>query len=105
MASTATDYKYIHLDARNVPFIEGTTLKVVELVVSHLTYGWSPEELHFQYPHVALSKIYSALSYYWDYKEVLDQDIQRRSERVRVLREKAGASLVAAKLRAQGLMP
>ena len=53
----ATDYKHIQLDDNQVPTIEGSTMKVVELVTSHLTYGWSPEELHFQYPHIALDKI------------------------------------------------
>jgi uncharacterized protein (DUF433 family) len=56
MTLTATDYKYVELDENNVPFIAGTTMKVVELITSHIVYGWSPEELHFQYPHVALSK-------------------------------------------------
>ena len=70
MTLTATEYKHILLDDNGVPLIAGTTMKVIELVTSHLTYGWSPEELHFQYPHVALGKIYSALAYgvaeYWD---------------------------------------
>ena len=43
----APDYKHIQLDENQVPIIEGSTMKVVELITSHLTYGWSPEELHF----------------------------------------------------------
>jgi uncharacterized protein (DUF433 family) len=64
MTYSSTDYKHIQLDDNGFPLIEGTTMKVAELIISHLTYGWSPEELHFQYPHIALSKIYSALAYY-----------------------------------------
>lgn len=30
--------------------IEGTLMKVVELITSVQAYGSSPEELHFQYP-------------------------------------------------------
>ncbi len=44
-------------------------MKVVELVTSVHAYGWSPEELHFQYPHLSMSHIYSALAYYWEHKE------------------------------------
>ncbi len=98
MTAIATQYKYIQL------VIEGTTMKLVELVVSHLTYGWSPEELHFQYPHVSLSKVYSALSYYWDHKEELDRDIERRSQRVDALRESVGASAIVAMLKDKGLL-
>jgi len=39
----------------------GTTLKVVELVLEQMAYGWSPEELHFQHPYLTLGQIYSAL--------------------------------------------
>jgi uncharacterized protein (DUF433 family) len=48
---TTTEYKHILLDEHQVPFINGTSMKVVELVTSVQAYGWSPEELHFQYPH------------------------------------------------------
>ncbi|MBD2013818.1 DUF433 domain-containing protein [Microcoleus sp. FACHB-53] len=61
MTLTNTEYKYVQLDKNNVPIIAGTTMKVVELVTSVMAYGWSPEELHFQYPHVSLSKIHSSL--------------------------------------------
>jgi uncharacterized protein (DUF433 family) len=47
-----TDYKFILIDEDQVPFIKGTSMKVVELVTSVHAYGWSPEELHFQYPHL-----------------------------------------------------
>lgn len=79
-------------------------MKVVELVTSYIAYGWSPEELHFQYPHVALGKIYSALAYYWDHKDELDTDMQRRYELAEKLRQGSSLSPVAEKLRSQGLL-
>ena len=78
MTSVATAYKHIHLDDLQVPIVAGTTIKVVEIVVSQQAYGWSPEEIHFQYPHLSMSQIYSALAYYWDYRSEMDVDIQRR---------------------------
>jgi uncharacterized protein (DUF433 family) len=101
---TPTEYKYIWLDDRQVPFIEGTTMKVVELVSSFQAYGWSSEELHFQYPHVSLSRVYSALAYYWDHREAIDADIQRRLEYVETLRREAGESPLVKKLRERGLI-
>ncbi len=91
MLNTPTQYMHIQLQG-NVPIIAGTTMKVVELVTSHLTYGWSPEELHFQYPHIALSKIYSALAYYWDHKQEIDTDIQRRLDYAEQMRLNAPIS-------------
>ena len=104
MTFTATGYKHIELNEENVPIIAGTTMKVVELVTSHIVYGWSPEELHFQYPHVALSKIYSALAYYWDHKEEIEADMQRRLEFGERMRQEAAPSPVVVKLREKGLL-
>jgi uncharacterized protein (DUF433 family) len=104
MSRTATGYKHIEINEDNVPVINGTTMKVVELITSHIVYGWSPEELHFQYPHVALSKTYSALAYYWDHKEEIEAEMQRRFELAEQLRQQAPPSPIAAKLRAKGLL-
>lgn len=75
-----TDYKFILIDEDQVPFIKGTSMKVVELVTSVHAYGWSPEELHFQYPHLTMSQIYSALAYYWEHKQEIDQDLLGRQD-------------------------
>ena len=104
MTYSTTDYKHIQLDDNDVPIIEGTTMKVVELITSHLTYGWSPEELHFQYPYIALGKIYSALAYYWDHQSALDADIQSRLEKVEHLRQAAPPSRIAQKLKERGML-
>lgn len=104
MVLTATEYKHIQLDEAGNAIIANSSMKVVELVTSHLTYGWSPEELHFQYPHIGLSQVYSALSYYWDHQETLDAEMQRRLEEAEALREKSPSS-IAEKLKAKGLLP
>ena len=101
---TATAYKYIELDENGNPIIAGTTMKVVELVMAQMAYGWSPEELHFQHPYLTLAQIHSALAYYWDHKATLDADIERRLEFAEQARREAGPSPFVAKLRAQGLL-
>lgn len=98
-----TRYEHIVLNEDHVPSIAGTTMKVVELVVEQQAYGWSPEELHFQHPYLTLGQIHSALAYYWDHREELDHDIQRRLERVTKLRRATHPSPLVARLRAQGL--
>ena len=62
-------------------------MKVVELVLETIAYGWSPDELHFQHPYLSLGQIHSALAYYWDHAEELDQDIKRRMEKVKSIRQ------------------
>ena len=87
-----TRYEYVVLNEERVPSIHGTTMKVVELVVEQQAYGWSPEELHFQHLYLDLGQIYSALAYYWDHREELDRDIQRRLALVAELRHEAPSS-------------
>jgi uncharacterized protein (DUF433 family) len=101
MAVMETRYAHIILDEDGVPLIAGTTMKVVELVVSQRAYGWSPEELQFQYPHLTLGKIYSALAYYWDHQAELDRDIEQRLARVQELRQIAPPSPFVARMQAQ----
>ena len=99
-----TEHKYVKLDDRNVPIIAGTTMKVVELVTAQIAYGWSPEELHFQHPYLTMSQIHSALAYYWDHKDALDADMERRFQFAEQSRLEAGESPLVAKLRAKGLL-
>jgi uncharacterized protein (DUF433 family) len=104
LASVETRYEHIVIDERGIPIVEGTNMKVVELVLEKMAYGWSPEELYFQHPHLTLGQIYSALAYYWDHQEDLDKDIERRREFVDQLRNTAGMSPLKARLKAQGLI-
>ena len=99
-----TRYEHIGLDETGTPIISDTTMKVVELVLDYQAYGWSPEELHFQYPHLTLGQIHSALAYYWDHQEELDQDIVRRLQRVTQLQETSKPSQLESRLRAKGLL-
>lgn len=102
-----TSYEQIVFDKNSIPCIKETTMKVVELVLDKLAYGWSPEELQLNFPHISLAQILSALAYYEDHKEQLDQDIERRMEDVHTLeREDAarGPSLVKRRLKKKGFL-
>ncbi len=97
-SSSISGFTHIELDARGVPHITGSTMKVVDLVMAQNAHGWSPEELHFQHPYLTLGQIHSALAYYWDNKDELDADIQRRSRLAKEAQGRAGKSPLAEKL-------
>jgi uncharacterized protein (DUF433 family) len=98
-----TQDKYILLDQAHIPIIAGTTMKVVELVLDHLAYGWSPEELHFQHPYLTLGQIHSALAYYWDHQAAFDADIARRLASIDQMRQTTTPTTLEACLKAKGL--
>jgi uncharacterized protein (DUF433 family) len=87
-----------------VALIEGTNMKVIDLVLETTAYGRSAEELQFQHLYLSLGQIHSALAYYWDHAQGLDRDIERRLERVEKLRAAARPSPLLEKLRARGLV-
>lgn len=97
-----TAYEHVQIGPDGVPIIAGTTMKVVELVMAQMAYGWSPEELHFQHPYLTLGEIHSALAYYWDHRDELDADIERRWHLADDARRKAAPSLLAQRLRSEG---
>ena len=102
VSSVETKYEHIALNESGVPFILGTTMKVTELVLGRVAYGWSPEELHFQYPHLSLGQIYAALAYYADHQDDLDRDIKRRLAQVDQSKRSAGPSPLVSRLKARG---
>ena len=104
MTLLTTRYEHITLKDNTVPMIAGTTMKVVELILEKTAYGWSPEELHFQHPYLSLGQIHSALAYYWDHQDELDQDIERRLEFVDNLKATLKPTPLVARLKAKGLI-
>jgi uncharacterized protein (DUF433 family) len=97
-------YKHVGLDEKDVPYIQGTTMKIVELVAENTGYGWGADELKVQHPHLTLGQIHSALSYYHDHKDEVEADIERRMKLTDEIFEELGPSPLSAKLRAKGLV-
>jgi len=73
--------------------------KVIEVALDMIAHGWSPEEVHFQHPHLSLAQIHAALGYYFDHKPELDAQAQRGLREVQRLRTEAGESPVQKRLR------
>jgi uncharacterized protein (DUF433 family) len=61
------------------PVIKGTRIPVRSIVIYHRM-GSIPEEIQIKLPHLNLAQIYDALSYYYDFKDEIDQDIDADSE-------------------------
>jgi len=76
----------IELDAQGIPWITGANTKVVEVVLDKIAYGWSPEEMHRQHPHLSMAQIHAALSYYYDHQAEVDADIELRNRYVEEMR-------------------
>jgi uncharacterized protein (DUF433 family) len=102
MTTTAVTTSHIVLDDQGRPWIEGTNTKVIEVVLDRVAYGWSPEETHFQHPHLPLAKIHAALAYYYDHQLEMDAEIEEQSRRVEAMRPAADKSPLLNRLRDMG---
>ncbi len=62
------------------PVIKGTKFPVRSVVNYVLRQGLSPEELVGEFSHLNLAQVYDAISYYYDHKQGVDQDLQENSK-------------------------
>jgi uncharacterized protein (DUF433 family) len=94
---------HIRLDANGSAWIEGTTYRVTTVVLEHLAYGWTPEEIRSNhYDELTLSQIYSALAYYYDHQEKVDAEIAAELEDVEKLRQEFGETPFHRRMRLEG---
>ena len=74
------------------PHIAGHRIKVQHIAVWHQRMGMSVDEIASTYD-LTLAQVYSALAYYWDHKQQIDDDIQSDRDFVDGLR--AGAPSIS----------
>jgi uncharacterized protein (DUF433 family) len=93
---------HIRLDELGVAWIDDTNTKVIEVALDMIAHGWSPEEIHFQHPHLSLAQIHAALGYYYDHQAGFDGQIDDSAREVERLRAQAGESPLRKRLRDMG---
>src|SRR5512138_3293321 len=97
-----TTTAHIRLDDGGVAWIDDTNTKVIEVALDMIAHGWSPEEIHFQHPHLSLAQIHAALGYYYDHKAELDTQVQLSLRNVEQQRAQASESPLRKRLREMG---
>src|SRR5258708_5690995 len=96
---------HIWLDERGVAWIDDTRTKIIEVALDMIAHGWSPEEIHFQHPHLSLAQIHAGLGYYYDHKEEVDAQIQSSLREYQKRRTEAGETPLRKRLRELGKLP
>lgn len=78
---------HLWLDERGVAWIDDSNTKVIEVVIDHVAWRWSPEAIHLQHPHLSLAQIHAALAYYFDHQAEFDAEMERMDREYQALRE------------------
>jgi uncharacterized protein (DUF433 family) len=102
--STAA-YAHVEITPDGVPIIAGTKTKVIEIALDRLAHHWDAEEIKRQHPHLTLGQIHSALAWYYDHQDDMDQEIQSQLDDVRRIKASVGESAVRRKLKGLGQLP
>ena len=101
---STVSYPYVEVRENGEAFIVGETFrfKVRLLVEEYLATGADAAQLQSEHPHLTLSQIHSALAYYYDHREVIDQEIESLTRLMEEHRAQQGESLLAKKMRDLG---
>ena len=92
-------------DDAGIAWVDETNVKVIEVALEQLAYGWSPEEIHFQHPSLSLAQIHAALSYYHDHRQEYDAKIEQQLSRVQSLSANQRDTPFQQRLRTLGRLP
>jgi uncharacterized protein (DUF433 family) len=74
--------------SKGTPIIAGTRVRVLDIIIEYEYLGFSPDEIVSAHPQLILPQIHDALSYYYEHREELDNEIRSRKERMAKLRKK-----------------
>ena len=60
--------------------IAGTRVRVQDVVAEHEIHGLTPEQIAREHPQVTLAQVHAALSYYFDHRREIHQQMKRDEE-------------------------
>lgn len=74
------------------PCVAGTRIRVWDIHVWHHLRGRSPAEIVADFPQLTLANVHAALSYYFDHREEIQQEMQKAEEFVARMKAASGPS-------------
>lgn len=103
--STDVTYPHIQRPENGPARLQNTPrVRVAQIVMDYLAYGWSVEEMCRQHPYLTRAEAHSAMAYYFDHQEEIDAEIQAELKDVEEARVNAAPTPIELRLRAKGLL-
>ena len=79
-------------------------VRIAQIVMDYLAYGWSVEEMCRQHPYLGLAEAHSAMAYYFDNQEEIDSEISQKWEQVQKEKSSASPSYFLLRMRSKGVL-
>ena len=86
-------------DGQSRAYIAGTRVRVQDIYVESEIHGKSPDEIVSSLPQLTLAQVHAALSYYFDNREAIIEELRQDREFVSHLRTVIGPGPLERKLR------
>jgi hypothetical protein len=79
-------------------------VRVAQIVMNYLAYGWSADEMCQQHPYLTLAETHAALAYYFDHQAEIDREIKAEWEQAEQEKSRASHSPFFLRMRAKELL-
>jgi uncharacterized protein (DUF433 family) len=79
-------------------------VRVAQIVMDYLAYGWSVEEMCRQHRYLTLAEAHAAMGYYFDHQDEIDQEIRDEWRQSEQAKSQEARSPFFIRMRAQGLL-
>ena len=79
-------------------------VRVAQIVMDYLAYGWSAEEMCRQHPYLSPAEAHAAMAYYFDHQAEIDAEIEAEVKEVEDAMANAPPTPFVLKMRAKGLL-
>ena len=79
-------------------------VRVAQIVMDYLAYGWSVEEICRQHLYLKPAEAHAAMGYYFDHQEEIDREITQEWEQVQISITQVARSPFYSRMKARGLL-
>jgi len=79
-------------------------VRVAQIVMDYLAYGWSVEEICRQHLYLKPAEAHAAMGYYFDHQEEIDREITQEWEQVQISINQIARSPFYTRMKARGLL-
>jgi uncharacterized protein (DUF433 family) len=77
------------------PRIRGTRIRVQDVYIWHELHGESADQIVSNFPHLSLADVHAALTYYWDHRDEIQEQMKADDALVEAMKQKIPSKLKA----------
>lgn len=96
-------YPHIETEGQPVRLRRIPRVRVAQIVMDYLAYGWSVEEMCRQHPYLKPSEAHAAMMYYFDHQDEIDDEIRTEWAQAQQIKSQVSPSPFFVRMQAKGL--